>query len=156
VVENIRNISSTKFAEFQNFETYPHSLHKGKGRSSIMEVMGENFEYLMEENITMPDVLSLKTAPCVPVCAENTDFVTRPVMVRPIQVVALTSESVLDFMPFLNRLPQEFYAILPGILTKIGVEQSIMLKHIQGALETVHTLSDTHKLDVNSIKAVKN
>ena len=157
VVKNILNISSTKFSDFSNFENYSCDKSKDKDRISIVEVMGENLKFLSEHMSNASSVISpLKATPCIPVCAEgNIDVITHPVLVKPTQVIAQASESIREFMPFLNRLPNQFYSILPSVLSRIGVEQSIMVTHVQGALETVHMLCGEQKLDVNSVNAVK-
>ena len=160
VVENVRNISSTKLSDFTNFENYSVVRSKDKDRISLMEVMFENLKFLGEQIQTTSKALGiispLKNMPCIPVCAEgNIDVVTCPVLVKPNQVIAQTCESIREFMPFINRLPNIFYSILPSVLCMIGVEQSIMFTHIQGALETIHKQCGKHKLDVNSIKVVK-
>ena len=154
VVENIKNISSTKLSDIQNFDTY--SCHKpSKDEHNLLVVFSEIFK-LLNEQMYECDSDQLKAIPCIPVCAEgNIDEVKLPVLVKPIQVIASASESVREFMPFLSRLPNRFYSILPGLLTRLGVEQEIMLKHVQGALETIHTLCGDDELDINSQEAVK-
>ena len=160
VVENIRNISLTSFSDFQNFETYSRNSARKCEKNSLIEVISENFKFLQEKASSRSDVSSLLSplngVPCIPVCAEgNIAVVTRPVLVKPLQVIAHDSPSVQEFMPFLNRLPHEFYSILPSVLSKIGVEQSIMLRHIQSALETVYLLCAEQKPDVNTINVLK-
>ena len=157
VVANIKNISSTKLSDIQNFDTYSFPKPK-KDEHSLLEVFREIFKFLDEQLHAYDSSLSnqLKSTPCIPVCAEgNVDEVKFPVLVKPIQVIASSSESIREFMPFLSRLPNQFYSILPGLLARLGVEQEIMLRHVQGALETIHTLCGKNKLDINSQEAVK-
>ena len=156
VVQNIQNISETKFSDFRNFETYSCGKPPKDG-ISLLDVLSENYAYLMAHQMHHSSLSPLKDIPCIPVCAEgNIDEVTRPVLVRPIQVIALSSDLICEYRPFLSRLPNKFYSILPGLLAKIGVEQSVMLKHIQGALEAIHNYTDGQELDVNTQATVKN
>ena len=153
VINNIQNVSTTKFSDFQNFETYSCDRIP-KGGIDLLEVLKANYEFLKDAAITA-DLSPLKDTACIPVCAEGRiDVVKRPVLVKPIQAIALTNDSLCEFMPFLNRLPSEFYSILPNILSQIGVEQVIMLKHIQSALVTIHKYTD-QEMDVNSQCAVR-
>ena len=158
VVKNIQNISSTKFSDFQNFETYSCGKPPKDG-VRLLDVMSDNYEFLKDSIPNMPAVLSpLKNIPCIPVCAEgNIDvrMVVHPVLVKPLQVIALASDSIREFMPFLTCLPNVFYSILPSILVEIGVEQAVMLKHVQGALETIHKCTE-QTLGVNTQPVVKN
>ena len=158
VVKNIKNISSTRFADFHNFETYS-CPKRPKDGEYIEDVLSENLEFLRDFsslNVHV-DLSPLKNVPCIPVCAEgNINAIVHPVLVKPVQVIALASELVCQFMPFLNRLPNDLYSFLPHVLAPIGVEQEIMLKHVQGALETIHTCTELQPLDVNTQKAVQN
>ena len=152
VVRNIQNISRTKFSDFQNFETYSCG-RKPKDGCDLLEVLEKCYEFL-KDHCTV-DLSPLIDISCMPVCADGgIDEVTYPVLVKPIQVIALASDSLQEFMPFLTRLPKKFYSILPSILAEIGVEQAVMLKHVQSALETIHKCID-QELDVNSQRAVK-
>ena len=155
VVQNIQNISSTKFSDFQNFQKYSCGKPPTDGEG-LLEIVSQNYEFLKDpRNFSHVNLSPLKDIPCIPVCAEgNIDVVACPVLVKPLQVIALASDSICEFMPFLTRLPNQFYSILPSILAEIGVEQAVMLKHVQGALETIHKCTD-QQLDVNSQRAVK-
>ena len=158
VIENIRNISSSALSDFHNFETY--TCNRPAKGESIISVLYENFCFL-KDNVpsgSTAEVLSaLCSIPCIPVCAEgNVEDIQRPVLVKPIQVIALPKNMVCQFKQYLSPLPKDMYSILPHVLARIGVEPAIMLKHVQGALETIHSVSRPDQpLDINTQDVVR-
>ena len=153
VVQNIKNISDTKFSDFRMFDTY--TCKPPKQGESLFCILQENFVFLKDAPCTPITLSPLKNVPCIPVCAEGTvDNVTHPVLVKPLQVIALTGSMLSQFRPFLNPLPNDLYSILPHLLAPIGVEQVVMLKHVQGALQTIHTCTE-QPLDVNTQEVVR-
>ena len=155
VIQHIQKIAATKLSDIENFETY--FCHKPvKDECSLLEVMSAILKYMNDYCQDSHLISQLKDVSCVPVCADGAiEEVRHPVLVKPIQVIASANVNICEFMPFLTRLPHEFYSILPGFLANIGVEQAIMLKHIKGALETIRTLCIDYELDINSREVVK-
>ena len=156
VLTNIINISHTHFSNFSNFDRYPQHLREPK-HHSLINVLMTNFKYLNDKCSKDSEALSqLSSIPCIPVCAEGkVEQITCPVLVKPLEVIAMEPEALKPFACFLNPLPQAFYSCLHHVLSTIGVQQKVTLKHVRGALEAIkHQTQKT--LDVNTKKVVRN
>ena len=156
VIENIINISHTDFSNFSNFDKYPQRFKEPK-HHFLVDVLLNNFTYLNGKcSKDFEGLLELRNIPCIPVCADGkVEDIARPVLVKPLQVIAMEPEALKPFACFLNPLPQAFYSCLHHVLSTIGVQQKVTLKHVRGALEAIK--HHTHKtLDVNTKEVVRN
>ena len=164
VVHNILNISQTRFSRFSLFDKYTancqtqkeaHSKHTSTRGHLLLEVLESNFTFLKEsENCPKSSLKQLMGTPCIPVCSEGSTIIIRkPVLVTPLQVIASSTE-VGRFRPFINPLPSCLYSALPNILSVLGVDSSIQLRHIRVALETACKCIQ-QPLDANTKTTVK-
>ena len=147
VVQNVYNISETRFSKFDLFDKYSEDCKMKKKDQSeaeetppLLGVMVNNFEYL-KNNHSGEDLRSsldkLCDATCIPVCVEGkTSGIRQPVLVAPLQVIASDTEELKQFHPLLNPLPDDLYSVVPGVLSVVGVQRDIHLGHIRFALET--------------------
>ena len=153
VVKNILNISKSRFSSFHLFDKYTTDCQTKQegGRCLLVDVMKANFEYLRKKGGVLE---SLKSVPCIPVCAEgrSTD-IRNPVLVMPLQVIATAADEVKQFRPFLNALPADLFPLLQ-VLSHMGVQNSIKPIHIRVALETVYNHVN-QPLDPNTEETVR-
>ena len=153
VVKNILNISQSRFSSFHLFDKYTTDCQTKQegGRCLLVDVMKANFEYLRKKGGVLE---SLKSVPCIPVCAEgrSTD-IRNPVLVMPLQVIATAADEVKQFRPFLNALPADLFPLLQ-VLSDVGVQNSIKPIHIRVALETVYNHVN-QPLDLNTEETVR-
>ena len=165
VVQNVCNISETRFSKFDLFDKYPEDCKMKKKDQSeaeetspLLSVMVSNFEYL-KKNHSREDLCSslgkLCDATCIPVCVEGkTSGIRQPVLVAPLQVIASDAEELKQFHPLLNPLPDDLYSVVPGVLSAFGVQRDIRLEHIRFALETASKFRQP--LDHNTATTVRN
>ena len=168
VVQNILNISQTRFSRFSLFDKYTpdcqareeaHSTHTSAASSDhlLLEVLQRDFTSLMESNCPESSLKQLMDRPCIPVCSEGgSSSIRKPVLVTPLQVIASSDEEVERFRPFINPLPSCLYSVVPNILSVLGVGTSIQLTHIRVALETIYNciqqpLDSNTKITVNCL-----
>ena len=160
VVQNVCNISETRFSKFELFDKYPENCrtkkraHSDRDETSLLlTVMIKNFEYLKMKLCPEDKLKRLCGVACIPVCVEGkTSGIRHPVLVKPQQVIASDTETLKQFHPFLNPLPDELYSILPGLLSVLGVQSDIHLEHVRFALETASMFRQP--LDVNTESTV--
>ena len=164
VVQNVYNISETRFSKFDLFDNYSEDCKMKKKDQSeaeetspLLGVMVNNFEYL-KNNHSREDLRSsldkLCDATCIPVCVEGkTSGISQPVLVAPLQVIASDTEELKQFHPLLNLLPDDLYSVVPGVLSVFGVQRDVRLEHIQFALETASKFRQP--LDPNTATTVR-
>ncbi len=156
VIKNICNISQSRFSNFSLFDKYDEEckmeLISGE-KCPLLHVMLANFTFLQESECTESQLKQLNGVSCIPVLAQ--DDMTAPVLVQPQQVVAILTDEMKKFQPFLNPLPDQLYAVLPTVLSYMGVERSIGPAHIRLALEKVHATASGETLDPNTQEVVK-
>ena len=166
VVQNILNISQTRFSHFSLFDNYtPDCQMQKETRHStltsrdhlLLEVLQSNFTLLMKSNCLESSLKQLMDRPCIPVCSQgNSSSIRKPVLVLPLQVIAsdiYSAEEVGRFRPFINPLPSCLYSVVPNILSVLGVGTSIQLTHIRVALETIYNCI-RQPLDLNTKNTV--
>ena len=138
VIQNLCNISKTDFSKFSNFHNYPDKLVAPKRSFSLVKVINEHF-YFLGTNSSSGILLSkLRDIPCIPVCQEGKIYdIMKPVLVKPVSVVATNSSDLRDFLPFLNPLPDIFCNVFSQVLTQIGVGPTIQIEQVQYGLDTI-------------------
>ena len=149
VVENIVNLSQSRFSDFKLFEIYAEKKHK----CDLVSVLAENFSYLdrlltneasmvgKKSHPSHIDVSSqltpLQNVPCIPVSSDCTNVTSKPVLVKPLQVVcSITNELRTSLHPFLCRLPSVISNSI--VLGHIGVNPHPQLNNILHALELIN------------------
>ena len=149
VIQNIVNISNSRFASFKLFDQYPQDCKPpSKHSKGLIEVMLSNFKFLHDHPSPSKQLSSL---PCIPVYA-NPASRFRTVLVTPSHV--LTGVNMGHYHPFLHSLPNELLPI-SSFLEGIGVKTSLELNHLRIALELVFQCSNGVELDVNTKNVVK-
>ena len=160
VVNNIQNISKSRFSSFALFDKYTDDCKQKQKECSVncllVSVLTDNFHFLHQQLGSYPETIlhPLRELPCIPVCAEGrTSNIKQPVLVHPLQVITEGKEC-RQAHPFINPIPDVLFSFSRGVLSKIGVESMIQPIHVRNALETVHTCIK-QPLDPNTIKAVQ-
>ena len=144
VHQNLINISNTGLSNFQLFSRYnpDYVLTDDNDRADLVDIIIDNIEYLQKykaKNILQ----QLTRTACIPVSAEplseGNNVITRPVLVKPIQVVQrLSSSDAKDFAPYIHSLPHCLNR-LRDTLEIMGACNNLELIHIQFVLEMMHS-----------------
>ena len=144
VYKNLVNISNTGLANFQLFSTYnpDYVSTDGSDRADLVDIIVDIIEYLQKHKAKVVLQQLTRTA-CIPVYAEpltkGNNVITRPVLVKPIQVVQrLSSSDAKDFAPYIHSLPRCLNR-LQDTLEIMGVCNDLELIHIQFVLEMMHS-----------------
>jgi sacsin len=158
IVQNMLNISRSRFANIDLFDRYTMECKAKKGKESLLfDVVLHCFDHLRKTNQHTPGNLSpLRGVPCIPVCSNgNTSEQVSPILVPPIQVIAYHSDDVRKLVPFLNPLNDCFYPVLHEVLMRMDVNKDICYDNVRYALEVMHKHVKQPLMDVNCITAVK-
>ena len=144
VYQNLINISNTGLANFQLFSTYnPDYVSTDcSDRADLVEIIVDIIKYLQTHKAEHVLQQLTRTA-CIPVSAEplaeGNNVITKPVLVKPIQVVQrLSSSDAKDFAPYIHSLPRCLNR-LHDTLEIMGVCNNLELIHIQFVLEMMHS-----------------
>ena len=152
---NLKNISETPFSNFKLFDRY-NVISLTDCPIKIEDIIKKSLNYLYQKGAT--NLLNrLKVVPCIPVQADNTstgEFMTRPVLVKPVQVVREISDDCSHLFPYLHSLPR-FMENIGHDLKLIGISDRITLKSLQYLLETVHQQLNGSKMNPNCAIAVR-
>ena len=144
VHQNLINISNTGLANFQLFSTYnpDYVSTDDSDRADLVDIIIDIIEYLQKHKADHV-LKQLTRTTCIPVSAEfltegNND-ITKPVLVKPIQVVQrLSSSDAKKFAPYIHSLPCCLNR-LRDTLEIMGVYNNLELLHIQFVLEMIHS-----------------
>ena len=154
VLMNIEHLAKTRFADPQLFMKYTAPHHKA-GQKELTTVMTTIFEYLQKSE---EDVSELKALPCVPVYAISTQEPINagqyPVLIKPHCVVLRPKEDTQPYYPFIHSAPEILYRA-KYLLGKLGVQDSLQLKHMQVVLETAYKTAGSMELEPNTKNVVK-
>ena len=144
VYQNLINISNTGLANFQLFSTYnpDYVSTDGSDRADLVDIIIDNIDYLQQHKV-MSILQQLTRTACIPVSAEplteGNNVITKPVLVKPIQVVQRLSPSdAKDFAPYIHSLPRCLNRLC-DTLEIMGVCNNLELIHIQFVLEMMHS-----------------
>ena len=149
VIMGIKALSKTHFADSTLFTKYT-APHCKPGQTELTTVMIRIFEYL---HSTTGDVSELKALPCIPVFALSVkDSGQYPVLVKPHCVVCRPTKETKPYYPFLHSA-DKLYRI-KELLEKVGVEDSVKLRHMQIVLESVFEETGDMELDPNTKNVV--
>ena len=156
VVQNLRNIAqTTKFAKYELFEQYPENFQAPKRGFPLLDVVSEHFLFLREQDVPESMLETLRDIACIPVSQDgNVAEIVKPILVKPIGVVASHPHVLQGLLPVLNPLPNSLFNVLPGMLEKLGVRHSIHLEQVQYALETIHQCIQA-PFDPNTIRMIQ-
>ena len=151
VIENVKCLAQTCFADHQLFTKYTAPLSK-PGQKKIMDVMVKIFEHLQQLKVGGSD---LKALPCIPVHAlyakEGSQY---PVLVKPHCVVFRPLKETQIFFPFIHNAKDLLYRA-KQFLETLGVKNSIELNHMQIVLQSAFEYSDSIELDLNTKRVVR-
>ena len=154
VYENILNISKTGLANSKLFDTYdPKYIQdpNNQEKLTIIDVIVMSLKYLYEKNSS--DLLqNLHMIPCIPVHASSSateNYITQPVLVKPIQVVRYLSQKDKQLFPYLHSVPT-CLNVVNEELVDMGVNENISVENIQHLLETVYLQFTGCALDPNN------
>ena len=150
VVNNIKILSKTPFADPQQFMKYT-CLQRKKDQKSLIIVMSKIFEFLIS-HLTQVNISELRDIPCIPVHAFGNDA-QLPVLVEPYRVVFWDATKMRPFYPFIHGLPNSLY-FAKELLDRLGVKDSLQLKHMQIVLESMSVMSGGMELEPNSLNTV--
>ena len=137
VVENLKNISKSRFSHFKLFEIYSPDCVRKDDNACLFEVVSKNLKYLHERSACLT---SLMDVPCIPVNKDADDnIISHPILVRPLQVISCSSSELQPTLhPFLNLLPKDLYPVLT-MLQKMRVNSQIKSENIICALGLIKT-----------------
>jgi sacsin len=151
VLLNLTVLTKTCFADRNQFMKYT-APHCQQGHSELMDVMAMIFERLQQSPELEVD--ELKSLPCIPVYAMFDDKGGQfPVLVKPNCVVFRPTEITRPFYPFIHSLQRPLHRA-SEFLERLGVQNSIELRHMQIVLESAFTSAGSMELDPNTRKAV--
>ena len=179
VIENLCNLSTSRFSNIKLFENYNQDCIKPKPKketekytqyyTDLFIVIKGNVEFLHEEfsRTSKMMVLSsddnsnllvskLKSVPFIPVSKDYSysGDLSRPILVHPLQVVvSIPSELAISLYPCLIILPKELESWF-STLAKVGVNHGITMGNIFYAFELIHSHFKM-PLDPNTVKSVK-
>ena len=161
VHKNLINISNTGLANFQLFSTYnpDYVSTDDSNRADLVDIIVDIIEYLQKHKADHVLQQLTRTA-CIPVSAEplteGNNVITRPVLVKPIQVVQLLSATsdANDFAPYIHSLPRCLNKIRDA-LEIMGISDVLELTHIQFVLETMHFSFKNIIIDPNEITLLR-
>ena len=156
VLQNMHNISHSRFSNLDLFDRYSMECKARKGKESLLfDVILHCLQHLQTIKEHTP-VFSLREVPCIPVCSNgNASEQISPVLVPPIQVIAYHSDDIRKLVPFLNPLNDCFYSVLHDALMRMGVSNELHYENIRFALEVMHKHVKQPLIDVNCTVAVK-
>ena len=155
VVRNLCNIAETKFSKYELFEQYPENFQAPKRGFPLLDVVSQHFLFLKAQDVPYGMFEKLRDIACIAVSQDgNVAEIVKPVLVKPIGVVASHSQLLKGLLPVLNPLPNVLYAVVPGMLELLGVRNSIHLEQVQYALETIHQYIQI-PFDPNTIRMIE-
>ena len=158
IVQNLLNISCSRFSNIDLFDRYTMECKARKGKESLLfDVVFHCLDNLRKTIQHTPvNLTPLKGVPCIPVCSNgNTSEKISPVLVPPIQVIAYHSDDIRKLVPFLNPLNNCFYPVLHDVLMRMGVQNELCYENIRYALEVMHKHVKQPLFDINCITAIK-
>ena len=153
VIQNIETLSSkSHFSSFKLFEKYESvCICKRDKCTGLFEVMLKNLRYI--KNKFEHASSRLVDTPCIPVGCSHGDSDSRPVLVKPLQVIACSVKELAPSLhPFLNALPEEMNDMI-SMLRNMKVHTQVRIDNVLNAL----SLIECHvrvPLDPNSVEAV--
>ena len=155
VYRNLKNISETPLSNFKLFDCY-NAISVTDCDIKIEDIIKKSLNYLYQKGAN--NLLDkLKVVPCIPVQADNIstgEFMTEPVLVKPVQVVRIISNDCNHLFPYLHSLPR-FMTNMGHDLKLIGISDSISFKSLQYLLETVYKQLNGSKMNPNCAITVK-
>ena len=161
VVKNVKNISESRFSNFALFDKYTDDCKQEQRESDkhclLLNVLEDNFHFLHQQlsNYSETVLHPLKDVPCIPVCAEGkTSDITKPVLVHPLQVIAMESKECKAARPFISPLPDVLFPFMRGVLSEVGIESTLQPIHVGKALKTIHKYVK-QPLDPNTVEVVQ-
>ena len=153
VVENLLNISNSRYADFKLFDKYDENSPHRRKEHLLFEVIVTCFNYLSKTHHSDEVLSPLLDAPCIPVsCNGEAGDVHYPVLVPARQVIA--NDLVRELVPFLNPLPEALYSALPTVLSSIGVTREVQYDNVRYALQIMHDRIK-QPLDLNTTEKLK-
>ena len=137
VFNNLLNISQIYLSCFNLFDSY--DLYLTNFAVHIEVVITKSLSYLFEKE-AIHHLQRLQFISCIPVSADKIrtrNFITKPVLVKPVQIVRDISNDCNHLFPYLHLFPHFMYN-LDYDLRIIGISDRITLKTLQYLLETMH------------------
>ena len=168
VIQNIKNISRSRFANMKLFDTFPDSCLPPQNAVDLFCIVFDHFSFLKwsEPSVLLkrsePSVLEgLSKETCIPVSAtpqgEGDRSFKGAVLVEPHQVIfSDTSDSSIQrYHPFLNPLPSRLTDVI-SVLGRVGVKHNLQPSHLRLVLELAFKSSEGFELDMNTKAVVEN
>ena len=153
VIQNIKNISSSRFANMKLFDTFPDSCLPPQNAVDLFHIVFDHFNFFKESKPFFLEGLSKEM--CIPVSATlQGESFKGAVLVRPQQVI-LADASIQQYHPFLNPLPSRLTDVL-SVLGRVGVEHNLQPSHLRLVLELAFKSSEGFELDMNTKVVVEN
>ena len=158
VVSNMTNIcNGSPLTDETLFNNYPQNLiPQNNGVHDLCAVVSDNLKFL-EPHCDEEAVMQLSRLACIPVHCDLLDVENKKVvLVKPDCVVGYLSEDEKQFHPFLHSIPSKLNRThAHRVLMTIGVQDKLVLHHMQVLLKKIYSQSNGGELDPNSKKCVK-
>ena len=152
VISNLRNLSSSTFANYDRFEKYSMTTNSSLLPSIVVTMMKYLQEKLQQDNEfenicnqLKPQLSILNFLP-VKLPIQNTEAYA---LVKPIQVLCIEPSEVTPYYPFLHPLIDEANSVIK-LLAKIGVTRSFHLSHVQFVLQSIKDLCQDNAVVFNN------
>ena len=168
VIQNIKNISCSRFANMKLFDTFPDSCLPPQNAVDLFCIVFDHFSFLKRSEPSVllkrsePSVLEgLSKETCIPVSATPQEEGDRSfkgaVLVEPHQVIFsdTSDSSIQQYHPFLNPLPSRLTDVI-SVLGRVGVKHTIQPFHLRLVLELAFKSSEGFELDMNTKAVVEN
>ena len=152
VISNLRNLSTSIFANHDRFEKYSDVATNSSLLPTIVVKMLEYLQAKFQQDHAFEDICSqlephlsnLKFLP-VNLPIQNAKEYA---LVKPTQVLCMEPSEVSPYYPFLHPLIDEANSVIK-LLSKIGVKRSFHLCHVQFVLESAKNLCQDGEVDFN-------
>ena len=153
VIQNIKNISRSRFANMKLFDTFPDSCLPPQNAVDLFHIVFDHLNFLKESESFFLEGLSKEM--CIPVSATlQGESFKGAVLVRPQQVI-LADASIQQYHPFLNPLPSRLTDVI-SVLGRVGVEHTLQPSHLRLVLELAFKSSEGFEPDMNTKAVVEN
>ena len=163
VFKNLINVSKTGLADFSLFYKYKPQYEKARDSNSLDQVSIENvieqsLKYLFENNAN-EHLMELSEYPCIPVSASRSPLgyyrpdITKPVLVKPLQVLRFISDECQSLFPYLHMLPPFMNGL--GDLKVMGIFENFTIKTLQHMLQFMYERYHASRLNPNDAEHVR-
>ena len=141
VIQNLINLSSSRFGNFSLFNNYPSKCicTSDSGKLSLIDILCKSFQLFENLDCEYPVnlVRKLQNCSCIPVMAGYDN--SKVVLVKPVEVVKVLNSTDENLKPYISQMPPCF-SQYSSTLSVLGVLDEVAIVHIQHILEILHSI----------------